>query len=96
MFENLFAIIELMIICGTVLTIALFVMLSLPDSQLRTFLMPIVWWGVAILCGVWCISPLDPIPDVLFPVGFADDAGALIAGISAARKAMSLVKEKKT
>ena len=33
-------------------------------------------WMIA-LCILYVISPIDFIPDVLFPVGFIDDLGVL-------------------
>jgi uncharacterized membrane protein YkvA (DUF1232 family) len=37
-----------------------------------------------VLCALWMISPVDPIPELLFgPLGFADDAVALVVGIVA-------------
>ena len=88
--QNMFATIQLLVVCATVLGIAFAVLLSLPNSQLRAFLLPIVGWAVAILCAVLVISPVDIIPEALFgPFGLVDDAGAVIAGIAAARTAMT-------
>ena len=88
--QNMFATIQLLVLCATVLGIAFAVLLSLPNSQLRTFFLPIVGWGVAIFCGIYCISPVDIIPEALLgPFGLVDDLGAVVAGISAARTAMT-------
>jgi uncharacterized membrane protein YkvA (DUF1232 family) len=66
------------------------VLLSLPQSKLREFLMPVVGWCVAIFCGIYCISPIDIVPEALLgPFGLIDDLGALVAGIAAARAAMN-------
>ena len=37
-------------------------------------------WVWAIICGLYAISPLDIIPDVIPVVGWADDALAIIGG----------------
>ena len=88
--QNMFATIQLLVLCATVLGIAFAVLLSLPNSQLRAFFLPIVGWGVAIFCGIYCISPIDIIPEALFgPFGLVDDLGAVVAGIGAARTAMT-------
>ena len=86
--QTIMGTIQTMMVCGTMLGLAFFILLSMPQSQLRAFLLPIVGWAVAIACGIWCISPIDLIPDVLFPIGFADDAAALVTGITAAGVAM--------
>jgi len=79
--------------CGTVLVVALGVLLALPQCKLREVLLPIVGWGIAILCAIYCISPVDIVPEaVLGPFGLVDDVGALIAGIAAARTAMKARK----
>lgn len=37
-------------------------------------------WIWAILCGLYAISPIDIIPDVIPVVGWADDALAIVGG----------------
>jgi uncharacterized membrane protein YkvA (DUF1232 family) len=88
--EKLFAVMQMMLLCGTVLVVTFVVLLSLPQSKLREFLMPVVGWCVAIFCGIYCISPIDIVPEALLgPFGLIDDLGALVAGIAAARAAMN-------
>jgi hypothetical protein len=88
--QSILGTIQMLILCGTGLGVAFFVLLALPKSQLRGFLLPIVGWVVAIFCGVYCISPIDIMPEaVLGPFGFIDDAGAVVAGIAAACTAMA-------
>lgn len=94
--QSLFSIIQTMLLCGTLLAATFAVLLSLPNSKLRDFLMPIVGWCMAIFCGVYCISPIDIVPEaVLGPFGLIDDLGALVAGIAAARMAMKPAKEER-
>ena len=91
---NLIELFRLMLMCGTLLTIAFFVLLAMPNSQLRSFLMPIISWGMAIFCGIYVISPVDIMPEaILGPFGLADDLGAVVMGIVAARKAMSTSRD---
>lgn len=88
--DSLFELFKWMLVCGTLLTIAFVVLLSLPKSELRTFLIPIVGWAMAIFCGVYVVSPVDVVPEALLgPFGLIDDIGAVVAGISAARMAMN-------
>jgi uncharacterized membrane protein YkvA (DUF1232 family) len=53
-----------------------------------------VGWCVAILCAIYCISPVDIVPEALLgPFGLVDDLGAVVAGITAVRSAMKASKE---
>ena len=92
--EKLFAVAQTMVLCGTGLGLVFIVLLSMPNSQLRAFLLPIVGWAVAIFCGVYCISPCDIFPEILLgPFGLIDDVGAIVTGISAAKLALSRPKD---
>jgi uncharacterized membrane protein YkvA (DUF1232 family) len=94
--QSLFGIIQLMFVCGTILAATFAVLLSLPESKLRDFLMPIIGWCVAIFCGIYCLSPIDIVPEALLgPIGLIDDLGALVTGIAAARMAMKQAKEER-
>ena len=42
---------KLMMLCGTGIVIAFVVLLAMPKSELRSVLMPIVGWAMAIFCG---------------------------------------------
>jgi len=87
--QSVFSIIQSMFWCGTVLAVTFAVLLSLPNSKLRSFLLPIIGWCIAIFCAIYCISPVDFIPEcVLGPFGLVDDLGVLVTGIAAARAAM--------
>lgn len=92
--QSILGTIQMLVLCGTVLAIAFVVLLSMPQSKLRAFLLPICGWCVAIFCGVYAISPVDIVPEVaLGPFGLIDDIGAVVAGISAARTAMKASEE---
>lgn len=70
---------------GAGLVALLVVLLAMPQSKLRDFFMPIVGWAFALLCGVYCISPVDLAPEiVLGPFGLVDDLGVAIAGVGSA------------
>ncbi|HEY4309152.1 MAG TPA: DUF1232 domain-containing protein [Pirellulales bacterium] len=76
---------SLMATCGTVLFLALMILISLPHSPLRDMLVQIVGWVFALFCGVYVISPIDVIPEAfLGPFGIVDDLGAIVAGASSA------------
>lgn len=85
---------KVMVVCLTVamivLPVAFLIALSLPhNSELRRMVMKACYWAVALLAVGYFAMPLDVVPDVLFPVGFADDLIALGLGFVAARKAMT-------
>ena len=87
--QSFFGAIQTVVLCGTLLAVAFVVLLALPKSELRSFLMPIVGWAMAIFCGLYAISPVDIVPEALLgPFGLVDDVGAVITGIAAARTAM--------
>ncbi len=91
--SGIFSLIQTILWCMTIGGVAFVVLLSLPQSQLRSFLLPIVGWAVAIFCGIYCISPVDVVPEALLgPIGLIDDVGILAAGIAAARMAMTAHK----
>ena len=74
--QSVMGTIQMLMICGTLLGLAFFVLLSMPQSQLRAFLLPIVGWGVAIFCGIYCISPVDIVPEaILGPLGWSTTWG---------------------
>ena len=92
--DKIYHIIEMFVLSGTVLAVTFAVLISLPKSKMREFLMPIIGWCVAIFCGIYCISPIDILPEVLLgPFGLVDDIGAVVAGISAAHAAMNPKKD---
>jgi uncharacterized membrane protein YkvA (DUF1232 family) len=77
---------------GGILALATLVLIAMPQSKLREFLMPIVAGLFAVGCGVYVISPLDIVPDVIPVIGWIDDAGAAVLGIGAAMAALTAKK----
>ena len=76
------------LVCSTAFGLGTLLFLSLPQSRLREFLRPIVSGAFALLCAAYCLSPVDLIPEIaLGPIGLVDDAGALAAGVMAAKSA---------
>lgn len=69
------------------------ILLALPQSKLRDFLMPIIGWCFALFCGAYILVPVDALPEAVFgPFGLIDDCGALFAGIFAAMTAIKAGK----
>lgn len=87
---------RLLAMIGGGLIFALIVSLSLPQSRLKEIVMPILGFGVSAASAVYCLSPIDLLPEiVLGPFGLADDAIALVIGVASAFAAMNAGKDKK-
>ena len=82
-----------LLVCGSLLMLTFLVLLALPQSKLRAVVMPIVGWTVAIFCAIYCISPIDIVPEaVLGPFGLIDDLAAFSTGIASAYMAYNAKK----
>lgn len=68
--------------CGT---FALFlILLALPQSHLRYYVLRglgIVFFTITGLLGLYIVSPIDALPDVIPLLGQIDDSGALVSAI---------------
>lgn len=82
------------LICGTVISMTVLILLSLPDSKLRSICLEVSKYALAAGLALLVISPIDPIPDVLFPIGFLDDLGYLAAAFAAIKSAQQQRKER--
>ncbi len=90
----MFELLKWMMLSGSVVVIAFLILLAMPKSELRSVLMPIVGWAMAVFCGLYVVSPVDIIPEALLgPIGVVDDIAAIFAGISAAKMAMAAKDE---
>ena len=75
--------------CGTVLFIAMLVLLSLPQCRLRSVGVELMKWLTAAGLVFLTVSPIDVIPDVVPLLGWGDDLGYLLGAFTTARSAMS-------
>lgn len=91
----MFEMIQTLILCGTALAAAFLVLLAMPQSRLRDFLMPFVGWAVAALSTIYIVSPIDIVPDFIPIAGWLDDGGALMTAIAGAVMAMRAQSEQK-
>lgn len=87
--SEFFSFLKVFAICGTVFFIATAVLLSLPQSKLRSVGMEMSKW--ALVCGLLLMvpSPVDVLPDVVPGIGWLDDIGYILGAIAAAKGAMS-------
>lgn len=92
--SEVFGVIKLVILCGSVLLLALMILVSMPRSKTRDVLVQVVGWAFAFFCGAYVVSPLDVLPEAfLGPLGLFDDAGAVVAGFMSARAAWNAGKK---
>ena len=82
--DNLIEIIKIAAVVAGVIILLLIILLSLPNSPLRKWLLKIagsLLLAVTVICVIYIASPIDALPDVLPLIGQVDDAGALITGV---------------
>ncbi len=93
----MFELLRLMVIAGCLIVLTFMVLLSLPQSKLREFLMPFVSWAFVALCAAYAISPVDALPEIVFgPFGLVDDLGAVTLGVATAIATINARKQKKS
>jgi uncharacterized membrane protein YkvA (DUF1232 family) len=82
-------------IIGLIVLFALFIiLLSLPASRLRSFLLETMGWGTAGISAVSVVSPIDFVPDFIPVLGWADDVGMLCAGIASIAMALVMRRQR--
>jgi uncharacterized membrane protein YkvA (DUF1232 family) len=85
---GLFSFLAVLALCGTALAIAMLWLVNMPRSPLRDLLVQVVGWLFAIFCAIYCISPIDVLPEaILGPFGLVDDVGAAAVGLMSAMAA---------
>lgn len=68
------------LIIGGVLALVVLILLILPGSRLRK-LFSTLFFAIAGLLGIYVVSPLDFIPDIIPLLGQSDDAFATVLAI---------------
>ena len=71
---------KIALIIGGVLALVVVILLILPGSRLRK-LFSTLFFAIAGLLGIYVVSPLDFIPDIIPLLGQSDDALATVLGI---------------
>ncbi len=89
--QDFFRFLETAAVCVTVWFLAMTAALSLPQSELRDFVVKSLRFVWPALCGAYVLSPIDFLPEALLgPVGLVDD---LAAGALGVRALLGAVKE---
>ncbi|HEX5941320.1 MAG TPA: DUF1232 domain-containing protein [Anaerolineales bacterium] len=78
--ESFWEFAKLALIIGAVLTVIVLILLALPGSRLRKAFSTL-FFAIAGVLGVYIVSPLDFIPDILPFLGQLDDALATVLAI---------------
>ena len=71
---------KIALIVGAALTVIVLILLILPGSRLRK-LFSTLFFAIAGLLGIYVVSPLDFIPDIIPLLGQSDDALATVIAI---------------
>lgn len=86
---------RLLVIVGGLIVMTFMVLLALPQCRLREMLTPFLAWGFVALCGLYAISPVDVLPEILLgPFGLVDDLGAVVLGVGTAISTVQAQKRK--
>ena len=83
-FGGFFGLMRLAMVGGFSLTLIFMVLVALPRSPLRDFVMQFMLWGVAAACAVFVVSPVDLLPFLPF-----DDILAMGGSLTAATGAIT-------
>jgi uncharacterized membrane protein YkvA (DUF1232 family) len=81
--DNFWEFARLLVIVGAVLLGLVLILLALPGSRIRKVLST-VFFAIAGLLGVYIVSPLDLIPDLIPVLGQVDDVLASILAVISA------------
>jgi hypothetical protein len=81
--EGFWRFLTIVVVVAGILWLGFLILLSLPKSRLRSFLLEILGWGTTAATAVYAASPIDLIPDFIPGLGLLDDVGATPVGLLA-------------
>ena len=79
--ESFLDIAKIVAIVGAILIVLVLILLAIPGSRLRKAFST-MYFIVAALLGVYVVSPIDIIPDVIPVLGLSDDAVASVVAVA--------------
>ena len=89
-----FEAVKVFFICLFALLALFIVLLALPGSRLRSFVLEITGWGTAAASAIYVISPLDLLPDIIPVLGWGDDVVAAVTAISSILLALGMRRQR--
>ena len=72
---------KIVAILGAVFIVLVLILLAIPGSRLRK-VFSAIYFLVAALLGVYVVSPIDLIPDIIPLLGLSDDAVASVIAVA--------------
>jgi uncharacterized membrane protein YkvA (DUF1232 family) len=72
---------KIVAILGAVFIVLVLILLAIPGSRLRK-VFSAIYFVVAALLGVYVVSPIDLIPDIIPLLGLSDDAVASVVAVA--------------
>jgi hypothetical protein len=79
--ESFWELARIALIVGAALTLIVLILLILPGSRLRKAFSTL-FFAIAGVLGIYVVSPMDFIPDIIPLLGQSDDALATVNGIA--------------
>ncbi len=89
-----FGLLRVLVICGTLLFLAMLVLLSLPASRLRTVGLELLKYAAAAGLVLLIPSPIDIAPDAIPVIGWLDDIGYIVAAVASVRSGLGERKKR--
>lgn len=74
-------IVKIVAILGAIFIVLVLILLAIPGSRLRK-VFSTIYFIVAALLGVYVVSPIDLIPDIIPLLGLSDDAVASVIAVA--------------
>ena len=86
---------KIVAILGAIFIVLVLILVAIPGSRLRK-VFSAIYFVVAALLGVYVVSPIDFIPDIIPLLGLSDDAVASVIAVANAVSAIMLYRKSRS